>query len=154
MIENKRFTFNGVSIEDHAKKDLIYVGGNDNLSALAEYLDELQDEDIKLRKENNQLKKENSKLILDYNRVNAEYEWFKKENKDLRQMVDFYKDFQKDVRELEKENEELRQFKQLVFNLIDKSLKEDKRYYKMTYEDYLNGRIEALEELKKVIMND
>ena len=62
---------------------------------------------------------------------------------------DFYK-----VLDLLNENEELRQFKQLVFNSIDKSLKEDKHYYEMTYEDYLNGRIEALEELKQVIWND
>ena len=143
MIENKRYTHNAISIEDHLRKDLIYIGTNELLLELAEYVDELQDE-------HEQLRKENSKLNL----VNAEYEWLKKENKDLRQMVGFYKDFQKDARELAEENKELRQFKQLVFNSIDKSLQEDKRFYKMTYEDYLNGRIEALEELKKVIMND
>lgn len=31
-----------------------------------------------------------------------------KKNKDLKQMVDFYKDFQKDARELEEENEQLK----------------------------------------------
>lgn len=50
---------------------------------------------------------------------------------------------------LAEENVKLKQFKQSVFNLIDKSLKKDKSDYEMTYEDYLNGRIEALEELKK-----
>ena len=39
-----------------------------------------------------------------------------------------------------------------VFDLIDEKLKEDKRYYKMTYEDELKGRIEVLEELKKELM--
>lgn len=44
---------------------------------------------------------------------------------------------------------------QKVFEVIDKSLEKDKQDYEMTYEDYLNGRIEALEELKKeLIMND
>lgn len=47
------------------------------------------------------------------------------------------------------ENEELKQFKQNVFGLIDKNLEKDKHEYEMTYEDYLNGRIEVLEELKK-----
>lgn len=103
---------------------------------------------------NERLRKENNEWVVDYNGLHTECAGCQEENKSLRQKVDFYKDFQKDARELEKENEELRQFKQLVFNSIDKSLKEDKRYYKMTYEDYLNGRIEALEELKKVIMND
>ena len=50
---------------------------------------------------------------------------------------------------LSEENEQLKQFKQLVFNLIDKSLEKDKEDYEMTYEDYLNGRIEVLEDLKK-----
>lgn len=58
----------------------------------------------------------------------------------------------KENEQLEKENEKLKQFEQLVFNLIDKSLEKDKRNYEMTYEDYLNGRIEALEELKKELM--
>lgn len=42
-----------------------------------------------------------------------------------------------------------KQFRDKVFDLIDKSLEKDKQYYEMSYEDYLNGRIEALEELKK-----
>ena len=41
-----------------------------------------------------------------------------------------------------------------VLDLIDKSLEKDKSDYEMTYEDYLNGRIEALEELKKELQND
>lgn len=45
-----------------------------------------------------------------------------------------------------------KQFKDKVFDLIDKSLEKDKQYYEMTYEDYLNGRIEVLEELKKAMM--
>ena len=47
------------------------------------------------------------------------------------------------------ENEELKQFKQNVFGLIDKNIEKDKHEYEMTYEDYLNGRIEVLKKLKK-----
>jgi predicted component of type VI protein secretion system len=39
-----------------------------------------------------------------------------------------------------------------VLDLIDKSLEKNKQYYEMSYEDYLNGRIEALEELKKELI--
>ena len=39
-----------------------------------------------------------------------------------------------------------------VLDLIDKSLEKDKRYYEMSYESYLNGRIEALDELKKELI--
>ena len=53
---------------------------------------------------------------------------------------------------LKEENEQLKQFKQSVFNLIDKSLEKDKHDYEMTYEDYLNGRIEVLEDLKKELI--
>lgn len=60
--------------------------------------------------ENEQLKKENNKWIVDYNGLGIEYEWLKKENEDLKQMVNFYKDFQKDARELEEENRLLKQF--------------------------------------------
>ena len=56
------------------------------------------------------------------------------------------------IMEMLEENEQLKQFKQSVFNLIDKSLEKDKQNYEMTYEDYLNGRIEALEELKKELL--
>ena len=54
--------------------------------------------------------------------------------------------------ELKEENEQLKQFKQNVFGLIDKSLEKDKHDYEMTYEDYLNGRIEVLEDLKKELL--
>lgn len=46
------------------------------------------------------------------------------------------------------------QFKDKVFSCIDKNLEKDKLEYEMTYEDYLNGRIEVLEELKKELLND
>ena len=70
----------------------------------------------------------------------------------------------KDVESLEKDNEQLKsnnnrlvnetarivaEHQRKVLDLIDKSLEKDKQYYEMSYEDYLNGRIEALEELKK-----
>ena len=41
-----------------------------------------------------------------------------------------------------------------VLDLIDEKIKENKRDYKMTYEDELKGRIEVLEELKKELEND
>ena len=39
----------------------------------------------KLEKENEQLKRKNTKWILDYNGLNAEYEWLKEENEQLKQ---------------------------------------------------------------------
>ena len=75
------------------------------------------------------------------------------ENKKLQSInqdhCDYIADVEADFVRLEKENKELKQFKQNVFGLIDKSLEKDKHDYEMTYEDYLNGRIEVLEDLKK-----
>ena len=53
------------------------------------------------------------------------------------------------LNELSEENKQLKQFKKEVFDVIDKNIKEDEHFYKMSYEDYLNGRIEALKELKE-----
>ena len=76
----------------------------------------------------------------------------------------FPEDFWQIIHDLNEENEQLKadnnrlvnetariiaEHQKRVFDLIDKSLEKDKQYYKMSYEDYLNGRIEALEELKK-----
>lgn len=121
MNENKRYTYNGVSIVDHVRKDLIYVGGNDKMSDLAEYVVRLQDE-------NEQLRKENNRLIVDYNGINGEYEWFKKENKDLRQMVDFYKDFQKDVRKLTQENDQLKCCIEELTRELNESSRQNRRF--------------------------
>lgn len=41
------------------------------------------------------------------------------------QLINFYKDFQKDARELEKENEQLKSFKDRVFNLLADEIKEE-----------------------------
>jgi len=65
--------------------------------------------------------------------------------------------FQKENEQLKSDNNRLvnetakiiAEHQKKILDLIDKSLEKDKQYYEMSYEDYLNGRIEALQELKK-----
>lgn len=104
-----------------------------------------------LEKENEQLKQENKQLTKEFN--SCSHNW-----------ALMYDEAKNKVEELSKENKELKakvddkevavevetcKIMEKVFALIDKSLEKDKQYYEMSYEDYLNGRIEALEELKK-----
>ena len=70
----------------------------------------------------------------------------------LEEITDLLNEQQVTINRLEEENGQLKQFKQNVFGLIDKSLEKDKHDYEMTYEDYLNGRIEVLEDLKKELL--
>ena len=55
----KRFSYDGVVIIDHLKKDLIYIDGKDNLLELAEYVDKLQEENEQLQNRIKELEIEN-----------------------------------------------------------------------------------------------
>jgi hypothetical protein len=76
----------------------------------------------------------------------------------------FPEDFWQIIHDLNEENKQLKsdndrlvnetakivaEHQKKILDLIDKSLEKDKQYYEMSYEDYLNGRIESLEDLKK-----
>ena len=95
---------------------------------------------------------------------NKEIGQLKQEIGNLEHTKDFCADVCADCERLEKENEQLKadnnrlvnetakiiaEHQGRVLELIDKSLEKDKQYYEMSYEDYLNGRIEALKDLKK-----
>ena len=155
MMTEKRYSHDAIVIVDHLKKDLIYIDGKDELLELAEYVDRLQEENTTLMEENEQLK--SSDTITD---LETEIMKLKQENEQLKQQnqswlktashLDTIAHEDRDyAKRMHKENEQLKQFKQNVFGLIDKNIEKDKHEYEMTYEDYLNGRIEVLEELKK-----
>ena len=55
----KRFSYDGVVIIDHLKKDLIYIDGKDNLLERAEYVDKLQEENEQLQNRIKELEIEN-----------------------------------------------------------------------------------------------
>ena len=55
----KRFSYDGVVIIDHLKKDLIYIDGKDNLLELAEYVDKLQEENEQFQNRIKELEIEN-----------------------------------------------------------------------------------------------
>ena len=55
----KRFSYDGVVIIDHLKKDLIYINGKENLLELAEYVDKLQEENEQLQNRIKELEIEN-----------------------------------------------------------------------------------------------
>ena len=90
----KRYSHDGVTIIDHLKKDLIYIDGKDELLELAEYVDRLQDENEQLRKENDMFSCELS--------VSA--------NKEISRNCR--------IAELEEENEQLKQYKQSVNDVL------------------------------------
>lgn len=90
--------------------------------------------------------------------------WFGKDNLSVYDIVRLLNELFDENKELTEENEQLKadnnrlvnetarivaEHQKRVLDLIDKSLEKDKQYYEMSYEDYLNGRIESLEELKK-----
>ena len=45
----KRYSHDAIVIVDHLKEDLIYIEGKDELLELAEYVDRLQEENLKLK---------------------------------------------------------------------------------------------------------
>lgn len=165
---------------DHDEKEdipdwEIYISENDSgwQDMLINLLNQLNDENERLKQENQSLLKTSSHFNTVAHEDRDYLEILYNENKQLKQRLNDLKHeihhlkheqkcLLKDItfltapqaEQLIKENEQLKQFKQLVVDFIDQSLEKDKRYYETTYEDYWNGRIEALEELKKVIEND
>lgn len=124
-------------------------------------LNELHDENKKLKSINQDHKDHLADFYADYSRL-------EKENLDLSEELDYYKtkcaSLETGLFQADRENEQLKtdnnrlvnetakivaEHHKKVFELIDKKLNEDKKIYKMTYESELKGRIEVLEELKK-----
>jgi len=152
-LTEKRFTFdidneNGYNEEPYFCNgiDSFYVNNADEMELFIKEINELEEENKGFKIDGEFKNKEYSKLLDSFMELKKKYQGIKKENKELKAKVD-----DKEVA-VEVECEKLMQ---KVFEVIDKSLEKDKQDYEMTYEDYLNGRIEALEELKKeLIMND
>lgn len=134
MTENKRFMLDDcgelIDLNNHTFVD--YGDGVCNL------LNELNDENGQLKIDNRLLYSRNTDLKRKNELYDAENEQLKADNNRL-------------------VNETARivaEHQRKVLDLIDKSLEKDKQYYEMSYEDYLNGRIEALEQLKKELLDD
>ena len=73
---------------------------------------------IEANNEIEKLKKENQRLNALCVQYGFEMGGLAEENEELKTKVDFYKDFQKDARELEKENEQLKREKMLLASFI------------------------------------
>lgn len=75
------------------------------------------------------------------------------ENEQLKQKVDFYKYFQKDARELEKENELLRQMiKENVFGRYEEGSLMDLEFKAIAYDDIVRLEISDESELKVIVI--
>lgn len=84
----KRYSYDGVIIIDHLKKDLIHIDGKDELLELAEYVDKLQEENEQLKQQIGnlehtrdfcaecceRLEKENEELKSEIRKVQRAYE--------------------------------------------------------------------------------
>ena len=119
-------------IDKNICEEISYHGTCLTYGELVDTINGIYSEARNVQKENEELKKENQSWLKTASHLNT----IAYEDRDY-------------AKRMHKENEQLKQFKQNVFGLIDKKLEKDKHEYEMTYEDYLNGRIEVLEELKK-----
>ena len=65
--------------------------------------------------------------------------WLVEENEQLKQKVSFYKYFQKDARELEKENEQLKQIRDAAFELAEKPTQHTLWKFRSFLKEYNSG---------------
>ena len=71
------------------------------------------------------------------------------------QLKDKYNEQSVEYEGLEEQVERLLDFKDKVFNLINKKLKEADKGFEQTYDSWYQGQVDALKELKKELqMND
>ena len=97
---------------------------------LGDFREFITEEQVKLDKDYNRLKEENKHLKNNYNEQSVEYEG------------------------LEEQIERLLDFRDNVFNLINKKLKEADKGFEQTHDSWYQGQVDALKELKKELQKN
>ena len=101
----------------------------------------------------NELVEENEQLRTKSNAYIQDIETYKEENTHLKleneQLKDKYNEQSVEYEGLEEQVERLLDFKDKVFNLINKKLKETDKGFEQTYDSWYQGQVDVLKELKK-----
>ena len=134
----------------------ITENGNDFAWFLSDdYTDEQVDKIVqrlnKQHEENEKLKRLMRKSVVErlLDGFEKSYKDLEEENKELK---DKYNEQSVEYEGLEEQVENLLDFKDKVFNLINKKLKEADKGFEQTYDSWYQGQVDALKELKKELI--